>query len=655
MFINKLNVILVLTNIFYYIASSAVESKGKRSMMEYMNDFFTPDNSEFLFKLDSNKGDPEITDNKHYRFSESRQDPAAANPANAKPANAKPANAKPANAKPANAKPANVKAPTTPNAKLTNATQSTEPKEPTEEELQKLVNEDWLMISSPLFNQAQVFPPIRLPEGKMARIHTDSENFRINDAFFVNAGDKPPTNREFWFRLSGLNIYYTVSKKDINILGAISIKLITNAVLDKLQIYVGNNATYCFTVWDDLNHDWKVCAYKQEVAQKWVCAIMKLLGNIPAECLAPQNKTEIEVIEKKITQPIIIIPLPSKYCNEDWNYQKSGDDWECDCKEGREQSPIDLPLKEKAIDSPVKPFFQYDRISPESPVNTIEGYQSKGQKINFQYLEGALKLIYHKIGKVVTLDGAIFYAQEIIFHTPAEHTIAGKKFEMEVQIVHYGQSVGDIARQVSLSFLVQKSPGVYNQFIDDFNVFNLPNPTDTKRNLERELYLPKIFFDKKEEESNQVAFWKPFSFYTYQGSLSFPPCTENTIVYVAHKPVRLGTTALSLFQEALRIPDMMNDATGDVIVSNWVTSSARKIQPTNGRPVFFYDHVKYCGPDQEEQKPPEEGHYEKVQSTITRYFYVNRDVPSGVPHSFVVSKNEATGELPKDNNADKKE
>jgi len=29
---------------------------------------------------------------------------------------------------------------------------------------------------------------------------------------------------------------------------------------------------------------------------------------------------------------------------------------------------------------------------------------------------------------------------------------------------------------------------------------------------------------------------------------------------------------------------------------------------------------------------------------MTRYFYVNKDIPSGLPHSFVVSKAEATGE-----------
>jgi len=619
MFEIKLTLSFVFLSLFYYTTCATSESQAKQSMMEYMNEFFMPDNAEFQFKANSKRRNEEVENNSPYRFSESRNATATAPGAPPAAGAAAAGNGTGAGA--------------------ANATQ-----EPSEEELQKMVLEDWLMISSPLFQDLKVFPLVTLPSGIKAKIHVDSNKFRLNDAFFPASGDKPPSSREFWFRLSGLNIYYSVSQKDINILGAISIKTITNAILDKTQIYIGNNATYCFTVWDTDFHDWRVCSYKEDVAQKWVCAIKKLLGETPPECLTNKNATKVEVVEKKITQPIIIIPLPSKFCNEDWNYQKEGKDWECDCKEGKEQSPIDLPPKEKAIDSPVKPFFQYDRVSLESPVTTIEGYYSKGAKVQFQYLEGALKLIYHKIGKVVTLDGAIYFAQEVIFHTPAEHTIDGKKYDMEIQIVHYGQSIGDIAKQVVLSFLVEKSPGVYNQFIDDFNIFNLPNPTETKRNIEHELYVPKIFFEKKEDGTGEIPYWKPFSFYTYQGSLSFPPCTENTIVYVAQKPVKLGSTALALFQEALRIPDMINDATGDVIVSNWLVSSARKTQPLNGRPVFFYDHQKYCGPDREEQKPPEEGHYEKVQTTMTRYFYVNKDIPSGLPHSFVVSKAEATGE-----------
>lgn len=135
---------------------------------------------------------------------------------------------------------------------------------------------------------------------------------------------------------------------------------------------------------------------------------------------------------------------------------------------------------------------------------------------------------------------------------------------------------------------------------------------------------------------------KPFSFYTYQGSLTAPPCSERTIHYVASKPIYLSTTTITLFQEALRVPDLV-DPKGNIIVNNFEPNSQRKTQERNGRPVFFYDHLKYCGPDPTPIKKVAIHHYEKVNQKVTDYFYVNGDKPSGLPGAFVVTENEAKG------------
>ena len=132
---------------------------------------------------------------------------------------------------------------------------------------------------------------------------------------------------------------------------------------------------------------------------------------------------------------------------------------------------------------------------------------------------------------------------------------------------------------------------------------------------------------------------RPFDFYTYQGSITFPPCTERTIVYVAAKPIQIGSTALQLFQEALRIPDIITQ-TGDVIVSNHVPENNRSIQPVNGRPIFYY---KSCEIIKKKVVVPS-GHYEKIIKEATKYFYVNGEDPSGLPGAFVVSKKEALGQ-----------
>lgn len=42
------------------------------------------------------------------------------------------------------------------------------------------------------------------------------------------------------------------------------------------------------------------------------------------------------VIEDKVIQPIMVVPIPSPDCAVDWNYNEHGKDWKCRCNEGRE-------------------------------------------------------------------------------------------------------------------------------------------------------------------------------------------------------------------------------------------------------------------------------------------------------------------------------
>ena len=242
-------------------------------------------------------------------------------------------------------------------------------------------------------------------------------------------------------------------------------------------------------------------------------------------------------------------------------------------------------------------------------------------------------------GKAVTPDGAVFKAEEIVFHTPAEHKINGKTYDMELQIIHNGKSRGDIGRQLVLSLLFERTPGVYNKFIDDLDFFNLPNSESNTVDIIHYLFLGKIFLNSDEDEQPE---FKPFSFYNYQGSLTSPPCSEDTVMYVASKPLQLSSTVLHLFSEALRIPDI--DSEGNVHTSDILAISNRKLQPINGRPVFHFDHTILCGPDKV-KKITQLGHYEKVKTFSDKYFYVSGNKLSMVPNAFLVSEDEAKGIL----------
>jgi len=496
---------------------------------------------------------------------------------------------------------------------------------------------DWFMVSSPVFHNKNKFPPIQVEKDTFIVIETDQDNFRINHGFsYFEGGDKPPTKKFFWFRLSGSNLYYSTSKCDLNILGVISIahlesiSRLREEINDDLQIM-------CFKVNDNLKEEWKICGNKEESLKKLYCDLSQILQVNEAFCCKKEFQEENY---KTVIQPIIIMPKPSRHCNDGWNYAQKGDDWECDCKEGKEQSPIDLPKIEDSIDSPISPLFHYIRVKAKAEENTIEGFIEEGQNLKIKVLGNALRIFHHNFGRVVTIDGSVYKAEEIVIHTPSEHTIDGDIYAVELQVIHYGQSKGDIAKQIILSFLFESVPGEYNKFFDRIDFFDLPNVTNNVKNLYNEIFIPEIFYTTDENE--EINHLKKFSFYTYQGSLTFPPCTENTIVYVVSKPIPLSSTTIKLLHEAIRIPEI-KDEKENIIVSDQLPENNRNVQNRNGRPVFHFDHEKYCGPNPPKKKV-EKGHYEKVKVTKDAYVYLNDNKPSGFPGAYVVSDKEASGE-----------
>ena len=394
----------------------------------------------------------------------------------------------------------------------------------------------------------------------------------------------------------------------------------------------------CFKVRDRTNTNWMLCAANLVLRDKWVCKIKDILGLDISECKVTKLDNANGITYKDIIKPIIYIPMASKVCNENWNYTGKGVDWNCQCAEGKQQSPINLPPSQKSIDSKVKPLFQYEEIDIN---DENEDTDVKKEPLKLVYEDWALRIKHNSFGRLVTLDGAVFSANEIVFHTPSEHTIDGKRFDMEMQIIHQGQTEGDFGRQVSLSFLFEKRAGAQNKFINDLDFYDLPNPLNKVKELQKKFFINNLFYQVRDKEFSS---FKPFSFFTYQGSLTQPPCMESTIVYVASKPIYIGSTALQMFQEVSRIPDQVS-SNGNVKISNFNPQNNRRPQPLNGRSVFYYDHVKDCGPDASafNKNGKEVGHYEKIIKRKTDYFFVNGLNPSGLPGAFLVHDKEAIG------------
>jgi hypothetical protein len=210
-----------------------------------------------------------------------------------------------------------------------------------------------------------------------------------------------------------------------------------------------------------------------------------------------------------------------------------------------------------------------------------------------------------------------------------------------MQIIHNGIDNG-VGKQLILAFLFTAKPGYKNLFFEDINFFDLPNQNVTERGLLNDIFIPRLFYTK--ENADNIYNFKYFSFYTYEGSLTNPPCAENTILYVCADPIPLSNLTIAMFKEALN-PSCLKevDNVEEVLLrQDSIFSNYRRVQNLYSREIFFF----YCADNCYKEKHPEgqpEGHYEKMQVDAFQFFYVDSQNPSGIPDSYVISDKEALG------------
>lgn len=513
------------------------------------------------------------------------------------------------------------------------------------------MHQGWFSIQSQHFGNPTEFPALILPSGEKAKFKLNTENYLINSFYSSKNKDQnnPATDKLFYFYQNNNLIYFSPSITEKTILYSFTVKEIIN------KINEGNN--YCFVLDSTTSQPYTLCATNLKDKLMFLCSLYTYF-KIPLldECTNPlmqQTKEAPIVIEEDEIEKIVLLPTPSRQCNENWDYRSKGTSWECICAEGSEQSPIELPPPQQAIESTIAPFFQFNLLKGHRVETDINNKSNGEYKIKLLNENHALRIKASGFGKIITMNGAVYMAEEIVFHTPAEHYIKGAfRPEMEMEIIYYGKTKGDINKQTVLSFLFKKTPGAYNKFFDSIDFYNLPNPLTKSEDLIGDIFLPNIQYKPDETENITL---KPFSFYTYQGSLSAPPCTERTIRYVASDTIPLSSFIIEQFTKALRIPDMRGvDSTGKVYNNDPPTTflgkkekleNYRESQPLNGRAVFFWDATKYCSLPQPEKKISE-GHFEKIPTLSTEYYYVNSNKPSGLPGAYVIDEVEAKGLAP---------
>jgi carbonic anhydrase len=191
----------------------------------------------------------------------------------------------------------------------------------------------------------------------------------------------------------------------------------------------------------------------------------------------------------------------------------------------------------------------------QSPIDIREGMKVELEPIGFEYRPSSFKVTDngHTIQANVNgwnsmrLQGRVFRLVQFHFHRPSEEMIDGKQFEMVVHMVHQ-DTQGKLAVVALLVEVGARQP-VLQMLLNNLPLEKNSEIAVTSSSLDMNQMLPG---DRR--------------YFTYMGSLTTPPCTEDVLWIVMKQPVQATIEQLNLFS---RIYPM----------------NARPIQTTAGRVI----------------------------------------------------------------------
>ena len=179
------------------------------------------------------------------------------------------------------------------------------------------------------------------------------------------------------------------------------------------------------------------------------------------------------------------------------------------CGSGRTQSPIDVPRSTASRASSIA--FRY-RAGSAAVVNNGHAIEVKVQKGNALYV-----------------GGRRYELLQFHFHTPSENTIAGKRFPMEMHLVHKDAS----GRLAVVGVMIE--PGVRGHPIDALPV---PRKAGAKVSIRGAVHPIRLLPATKRH-------------YAFMGSLTTPPCSEGVRWFVMAAPVRVRAATLRRFRQVM--------------------------------------------------------------------------------------------------------
>jgi carbonic anhydrase len=183
-----------------------------------------------------------------------------------------------------------------------------------------------------------------------------------------------------------------------------------------------------------------------------------------------------------------------------------------------------------------KEYVSCETGSKQSPVNIqTQGLSHHQEELKFNYNISELHEIYnghtiqvsHESGGNIALNKHTYKLRQFHFHEPSEHHIDGKTFPMEMHLVHQDET-GHI-----LVIAVMMDIGPEHKVLKKLLSW-LPNQIGSETSIPMEGSLREILP-------------KNTHHYTYNGSLTTPPCTEGVKWLVFTEPINISEESVKTF------------------------------------------------------------------------------------------------------------